>query len=443
MEEDVSEEVSGEVAPLRTLTVADLRGGDGEEAEAAFRLFGDMDFDSSGRVDVLLLRNYLCGDTTKVLRVFFEHPDTGILWREDRGVLSILDFERDSPASSHPRLVRGLVLHSLEGVEVTSLEQLYSTLSHLSDLSSPAHFDFVVPVFVVSSFNQRLELEIKSGVFVVDLSPGAVYDLEAFTSTINEQLIRAIGSQFVRMSVDPRHRQFVFTSRKAFRLLFSRPRSCCYLLGFEGLDTVAAKTHQGEEMFTDISLGIDVRAVNLLVTHLLFVLGLPQEESHFNEDRICDPEAHLALSFEQFRLLFINFFSDPQKLDSIRNYALDHFERFNFRNHYNRVQTAKRIRGLRRMEKQKLNAETIQQQRNRILNDFDQDAHGALRRHHQKKASPADLPRVPYAKEISRIERRRRRLTRRAELKCKDQRRSVEGTKCIVMFSSFIFTYVF
>ena len=95
------------------------------------------------------------------------------------------------------------------------------------------------------------------------------------------------------------------------------------------------------------------------------------------------------------------------------------------------------------MEKQKLNAETIQQQRNRILNDFDQDAHGALRRHHKKKASPADLPRVPYAKEISWIERRRRRLTRRAELKCRDQRRSVEGTKCIVMFSSFIFTYVF
>ena len=410
------EEAGSEAAGLATLGSADLQAiGSEEVSSAAFQLFRDMDFDATGRLPAALLRNYLCGDTRKLISLVFDHPDTGIEWREDEGGgLSVLHLERDSPAALRPQLVRGLRLHSLQDTAIGSLRELYSLLNALCEPSTASlRFDFIVPLLTVSTFNQRLELEIDSELVVVDLPLGAVYDLHALTEAVNEQLAKAIGSRILRLSVDTRNRQFSFHSSKtAFKLLFARARSCCFLLGFDGRDTEADFIHNGEPMTTDINLGLPVPAVNLLISHLLFALGFPQADSHFNDSNIYDPEEHVFLTFEQFRLIFVNFLCDVESMNRLRAYGSGHFRQFRFKNHFNRVVTQKYERMKKRIDKQIVNVDVLESQRKRHLSP------GAAVTAYQER-SPADggVIRGNAALETKWIERRRHRLLKWAERK--------------------------
>ena len=400
MEEEASQE-----SELRTLSPADLLGSHSEALyAAAFQLFRDMDFDSTGRIPALILRNYLCGDTTKLISSTFDHPDTGIQWKEESGVLSILSIERDSPAAMRAELVPGLVLHSLQDNAISSLHELYASLSHLTgNATAHVRFNFIVPVLIVSTFNQRLELEINSRLVAVDLPLGAVYDLSALSDTVNKQLSKVLGSHVIQLSVNTHLRQFSFKAETIFRLLFSRARSCCFLLGFDGRDTSEDYVHTGEPMTTDINLGLPESAVNLLVSHLLFALGFPQRDSHFNESEIFDPEDHVFLTFEQFRLVFVNFLCDAESINRLRAYGRAHFRRFRFKNHFNRVVTVKYERMMKKIDKQNLNAKTLQPRPDTTVT--------VHQTHKLDKDGVVMLP----ATEMNWVDRRRRRLQKRAE----------------------------
>jgi hypothetical protein len=276
---------------------------------------------------------------------------------------------------------------------------------------------FYVPILTISSFNQNLDFEMGGTRFTLLLPVGAVNDLEQFQRRVNEEFDRLVGDQVIRLHISSSNRRFCFRSDAApFRLLFAGVRSCCYLLGFAAKDTAPAYAHEGEALFTNIALNVSIEAVNLVVSHLLYLLGVPNEVSHFNEDVIHQPSDTVHLPFEQFRVLYVNFFSDGDRLSRLRSYASSHYRRFNFKVHFNRTMRDKYERFLRREDK-KGDAELILQ-RGLVKETYNHDPDGGLRK---RRAGVVSKKRAMVGGQLlSWVRRREARLLRRKEKRQQD-----------------------
>lgn len=351
-----------------------------EENYEAYKVFSIMDVDNSGCITIRELQRLLMGQFSKTMPLDFDHPDSGIVWGLDKkNNVIVQSIEKESPASKHFDIIPGFKLKKVNSVLLTQenkvgLKELHKEL--IRSGHGAIHYEFFEPFFLISKFTVSIDVEVDDRVYSATLPVGAVNEIKDFEEIFQAALKKAHRRlEAIRIRVDPFSRQVRFECDEyPFRLLFATgpnyQTSCRYAIGFWAEDFDYSYSHQGQPLSIDLKMKLAEHEMDILLTEL------------FNT---FDTDQSGEFRFEEFRNFYIQFLSNEEKLQRMKDYADFRFRDMEEEKRMHEIIEARKKKAARREILKVKNADKILIHIKKVKEKSRVDGDGVKRRIHDQK----------------------------------------------------------